>query len=86
MIGHAVFSRDWSKTLINRIGVFNSYNAVKKDRDLLITVEATGEDSMPIPSTFTKTDFTIGRMKNLNYADRSCVVILNLFLSHLMRL
>jgi len=35
MIGHAVFSHDQSKTLIttlNRIGVSNSYNAVKKDK------------------------------------------------------
>jgi len=35
MIGHAVFSYDRSKTLIttlNRIGVSNSYNAVKKDK------------------------------------------------------
>jgi len=35
------------------------------------TVDAAGEDSVPISSKFTKTDFTMGGMDNLNYADTS---------------
>lgn len=79
MLDRALFARDRSKALIttlNRIGVSNSYNAMMKDRYLLMayTVDAAGEDNVPIPSTFTKPDFAVGGTDSSNYADRSSLL------------
>lgn len=76
MTGHALYDKCKSKELItsmNRIGVSTSYNDVVRSRDLLAAyaVKSGESTSVPIPSHFSKKEFTIGALDNFDFEDNS---------------
>ena len=76
MLGHALYARDRSKSLLtvfNRIGSFTSYQTIRHARSLLASyaVKCSENGEIPIPSTFTRDDYTMAGMDNSDYADKS---------------
>ncbi len=76
MLGHALYARDRCKSLItvlNRIGSCASYQTIRSARSLLAsyTVKCSENGETPIPSTFTREDYTMAGMDNSDYADKS---------------
>ena len=59
----------------NRMGVSPSYNEVRRGRRLLASyaVANSGENKVPIPSTFTHGAFVCGAMDNADFRDRSSI-------------
>lgn len=76
MLGHALYARDRSKSLLtafNRIGSSTSYQTIRSARSLLASyaVKCSENGETPIPSTFTREDYTMAGMDNSDYADKS---------------
>ena len=76
LLGHTLYARDGSKsllTLFNRIGACASYQMIISARNLLAkyNVKCSEDEETPIPSTFTREDYTIAGMDNSDYADKS---------------
>jgi len=75
MLGHALYARDRSRSLFtafNRIGSCTSYETIRTARRLLASyaVKCSEDGETPIPSTFTREDYTMAGMDNSDYADK----------------
>ena len=75
MLGHSLYARDRSKTLLtvfNMIGACTGYQTIRSVRSLLAnyTVKLSEDGETPIPSTFTREDYTMAGMDNSDYADK----------------
>ncbi|KAH3861172.1 hypothetical protein DPMN_024100 [Dreissena polymorpha] len=78
MLGHAIYERDRSRSLLtafNRIGACSSYQTIRSARSLLASyaVKCSEDGETPIPSTFTKEDYIMAGMDNSDYADKSSI-------------
>jgi hypothetical protein len=76
MLGHSIYARDRSRsllTVLNRIGSCTSYQTIRSARNLLVNyaVKCSEDGETPIPSTFTREDYTMAGMDNSDYADKS---------------
>ena len=76
MAGHSIYETCKSRELLtsfNRIAASISYNEVRRDRSNFAkyTYMNSMNDQVPIPSHFTKEQFTIGAFDNFDSADRS---------------
>ena len=60
-------------TSLNKVGVSVSYNEVQRARNDLarFTYFQSKNEGVPIPSHFSKDEFTIGAFDNFNHSDRS---------------
>ena len=69
MVSHTIYGRDHGKGLItvfSKIGAYASYQTIKSAFSLLAgyAVKVFEDGETPIPSTFTKSDYTMGGMDN----------------------
>lgn len=77
LIGHSMYARDRSKTLMtafNRVGVCSSYPFIRFLRQMLAAYaiwSSGGDGDVPIPSNLNKEDFTMAGTDNSNYRDHS---------------
>ena len=74
--GHSVYKKCKSRevlTSLNKVGVTVSYNEVQRARNDLarFTYFQSKNDGVPIPSHFSKDEFTIGAFDNFDHSDRS---------------
>ena len=76
LTGHSIYHKCKGKQLItamNRIGVSVSYSEVRRQRNQLaqFTKESAINNQTPLPSHFSKSDFTIGALDNADFKDSS---------------
>ena len=76
MVGHNVYARDRSKTILtifNRVVACAGYKQIRKARSLLASyaIHLAKNNEVPLPSNLTTEDFTEGMLDNSNYIDRS---------------
>ena len=76
MVGHALYARYRSKrllTVFNGIGYCRSYHTITFARSLLASyaVKCSADGETPMPSNFTRDDYTMADMANSDYAGKS---------------
>ena len=76
MVGHNVYARDRSKTILtifNRVMACAGYKQIRKACSLLAsyTIHLAKNNEVPLPSNLTTEDFTEGMLDNANYIDRA---------------
>ena len=78
MLGQYIYGKTRSKellTTLNRIGISNSYNEVKRLRNLMcaFTVQSSDANGVPIPSHFSDDGWAFGAFDNEDFEDNSSV-------------
>ena len=78
MVGHTVYDKCKSRELINslnNLGISISYSEVQRCRNKLgaYVISKSKNGSVPLPSNFNKTDFTLVAFDNFDHTDKSSI-------------